>query len=121
MTPKEFQKYLERDRHCWHCGMEEDLIPHHRMNRGAGGKNSKANQSSNIIVMCAYINGLMESDWRWANTARQYGWKISSYQNSEEIPIFDFSSGKWFVINNLFSKTLTDKKITDLKLPGSQN
>ena len=105
MTPKEFRKYLERDQHCWHCGQEEDLIPHHRLNRGAGGKNSKANQSSNIIAMCAKINGLMESDARWASKARDCGWKLSSYQNPNEIPIFDHSLGKWFIINNLFSKS----------------
>jgi hypothetical protein len=105
MTPKEFRNYLERDQHCWHCGVEEDLIPHHRLNRGAGGKNSKANQSSNIIAMCSKINGLMESDARWANKARDCGWKISSYQNPDEIPIFDNTLGKWFIINNLFIKT----------------
>jgi len=114
MTPKEFQKYLDRDRHCWHCGMEEDLIPHHRLNRGSGGKNSKANQSSNIIVMCAYINGLMESDAHWANRARERGWKLFSYQNPDEIPIFDFSSGKWFIINNDFRKTPADNKTPGL-------
>jgi hypothetical protein len=109
MTPKEFQKYLQRDQYCWHCGQEEDLIPHHRLNRGAGGKNSKANQSSNIIVMCSKINGLMESDARWANKARDCGWKLSSYQNPDEIPIFDFITGKWFTINNFFVKTPYDK------------
>jgi len=105
MTPKQFQKYLDRDRHCWHCGMTEDLIPHHRLNRGAGGKNSKADQSANIIVMCALINGLMESSAAWAAIARERGWKLYSYQNPDEIAAFDFTYGQWFKINNNFEKT----------------
>jgi hypothetical protein len=121
MTPKQFEKYLARDRHCWHCGQEDDLIPHHRMNRGAGGKNSKANQSSNIIVMCARINDLMESNAAWAAIARERGWKLSSYQNPDEIPIFDDCLKKWFTINNLFAKTPFCKCEPDLNLPSPQN
>lgn len=112
MTPKEFSKYVERDRRCWHCGMENDLIPHHRLNRGAGGKNSKANQSSNIIVMCAYINGLMESDARWAAKARDNGWKLASWQNPDEVPVFDFASGKFYKINNSFRRAVIDSEFT---------
>jgi hypothetical protein len=110
MTPKEFQKYLARDKRCWHCGMEEDLIPHHRLNRGAGGKNSKANQSSNIIVMCARINDLMESNGAWAAIARERGWKISSWQEPEEVPVFDFCSGKFYKINNSFRRAVMDSE-----------
>lgn len=114
MTPKQFEKYLARDRHCYHCGMDNDLIPHHRLNRGAGGKNAKANQSSNIIVMCAYVNGLMESDAAWATRARERGWKLSSYQNPDEIPVFDFITGNYYLINNNFERNVFNNKAAGL-------
>lgn len=105
MTPKEFDKYLRRDKHCWHCGRFWDLIPHHRANRGAGGKNAKAGQVSNIIAMCAEINGLMESDAEWAATARRYGWKISSFNDPSFQPIYNAYSGDWWILENDFTKT----------------
>lgn len=111
MTPKEFRKYLDRDKHCFHCGMEsDDLIPHHRLNRGAGGKNSKANQPSNIIVVCAYLNFLMEADPLWAARARAKGWKLQSWQNPEEEFVYDFSSDTWYQLDNEFGRVAHSHK-----------
>ncbi len=36
--PKKILKQVQgRDPYCWHCGREDDLVPHHRINRGMGG------------------------------------------------------------------------------------
>lgn len=114
MTPKEFEKYKRRDKACWHCGSDgEDLIPHHRLNRGFGGKNGKAGQPSNIIVMCAQFNGLMESDAASAAEARQFGWKLESWQDPDFVPVYEASSGDWWILENDFSKTATLKIKTD--------
>lgn len=104
MTPKEFGRYLARDKHCYHCGQTADLIPHHRANRGHGGKNAKASQPANIVTMCAEINGLMESDAAWAATARLNGWKISSFDDPTFRPIYDAYDGGWWILENDFSK-----------------
>jgi hypothetical protein len=104
MTPKEFEKYIFRDRGCYHCGIPYDLIPHHRSNRGMGGARS-ADEPSNIIVMCAAINGLMESDPEMAELARTYGWKLSRYSNPEIQPVYDASTGFWFRLHNNYTRT----------------
>ena len=107
MTGKEFSKYLRRDgAACWHCGdTGADLIPHHRLNRGAGGKNSKADQPSNILVMCAVFNGLMESDAASAAEARRYGWKLASWQSPDFEPAYNAYTGEWWLLENDFTKT----------------
>lgn len=101
MTVKEFDKYLTRDGgRCYHCAITaEDLVPHHRLNRGSGGKNSKAEKSSNVITMCALINGLMESDADWARLARRWGWKLESWQNPSDAPVYDAFTGEWWQLS----------------------
>lgn len=103
MTPQQFKKYQLRDRACYHCGATEDLIPHHRSNRGMGGARSK-DVPSNIIVMCAVINGLMESDPLVAETARDFGWKISRYEDPGVKPVFDANTGFWFRLDNNYNR-----------------
>ena len=104
MNPRQFSKYLNRDRGCYHCGQIQDLIPHHRSNRGMGGARS-ANDPSNIISMCALINGLMESDPETANLAREFGWKVSRYQDTKVVPVYEASTGFWFRLDNNFGRT----------------
>lgn len=103
MTPKQFQKFLDRDKYCLHCGRTDSLVPQHRANRGHGGSKS-ADVPSNIIVLCSLFNGLIESDAKAARLARQYGWKISRYEKSCETPVFDVVSGVWWLLLDDFSK-----------------
>jgi hypothetical protein len=49
MTKKEFQKYLDRDGGCVHCGDTETAVPNHRANRGMGGSRER-DVPSNVIV-----------------------------------------------------------------------
>jgi len=59
VTEKEFRKYLARDNHCLHCGLQDEtLVPQHRVNRGAGGSKAKRlSNASNIITLCAHLTG----------------------------------------------------------------
>lgn len=103
MTKKEFDKYLARDLHCYHCGLIDDtLVPQHRLGRGMGGKNKQANQVSNIIVFCSEANGLIESSSLLANMARTYGWKLRAGQEPANTPIYD--CGKWYLLTEDFRR-----------------
>jgi len=103
MTPKEFYKYKQRDQHCYHCGEMYELIPHHRSNRGMGGAKS-ANKPSNIIAMCAIINNEMESNAKMAEIAREYGWKLSRYENTLIRPVYDATTGFWFRLDDGYKR-----------------
>lgn len=101
MTPKQFQRYLDRDQICYHCGATEGLVPHHRANRGMGG--SKARHiPSNIIVVCSQINGLMESDAVIAEQAYEYGWKLYSWEDPREVAVYNAFTGFWVKLDDNF-------------------
>jgi hypothetical protein len=107
MTKKEFDKYLARDRGCWHCGSTgDDLIPHHRLNRGMGSKNKVASQPSNIVVLCSQANLLLESNAEFAEMGRKFGWKLRSHETPTEVPIF--GHGGWWLLNDDFTKDLLE-------------
>lgn len=87
---------LERDKsRCWHCGSTE-VILHHRKNRGAGGS-KLLDRPDNLITVCAVYNGLMESDSKIAEQARQFGHKLRSWQDFDS-PVFDRPSATWYVL-----------------------
>jgi hypothetical protein len=97
MTSKQFKKFLDRDGGCWHCGDSTTAIPHHRLNRGMGGSKAR-DEPSNVIVMCSNVNGLMESDPIMAQMARDWGWKLESWQNPAEVPVFNATQNEWFLV-----------------------
>lgn len=78
----------DRDGHrCAMCGAESDtLVPHHRANRGMGGRKS-LNRLSALIWLCSLENGLVESDPEMAVIARAMGIKISSHDEPSHVPI----------------------------------
>lgn len=111
MTGKEFAKYVSRDQRCYHCGkQDETLVPQHRIGRGMGSKNAKAERPSNVIVLCSYANGQIESDARFAENAKKFGWKLESWQNPSEEPIFDYVTGSWFALDDFFQRDFTFPK-----------
>ena len=106
MTPKQFEKYLVRDYHCYHCGTsDETLIPQHRAGRGHGGSKA-ANQPANVIVLCSAANSLLESDATFAQLGRQHGWKLSRYADPLVEPVFDVLTETWFVLDNKYGRTI---------------
>lgn len=103
MNAKEFKSYLKRDNgRCYHCGKAgDDLIPQHRVGRGMGGSKSAArNSPSNIITFCSYANGLLESDASFARLGASRGWKLASWQLSDAEPVYDASTGSWWLLDN---------------------
>lgn len=104
MTPKQFQRFLDRDKCCLHCGTDTTLIPQHRIGRGMGGSKLR-DTPSNIIVLCSWFNGLIEADADAAMLARRNGWKLNSWDSPKETPVFDNSLDKWFILDDLFGRT----------------
>lgn len=111
MNGRQFALYLARDMHC-PCGCvgrEDTFVPQHRINRGMGGSKT-LDRPANVIVMCAEMNGLIESSAFHAELARDYGWKLSRWGNPEDTPFFDRSDGTWNLIDNIYNRTVTNKK-----------
>ena len=95
--PKKILKLVqERDAHCWHCSTEIDLVPHHRINRGMGGS-KLLDTPDNLMMVCAVYNGLMESDYRVAQAARQWGHKLAVWERPVERAVFDVTGGWWYL------------------------
>lgn len=94
MNKKQFQKYLDRDGGCVHCGDVETAVPHHRLNRGMGGSKER-DVPSNIISLCSIMNGLIESESEAAEMARDYGWKLRSHQNPLTTNYYNSVKGEW--------------------------
>ena len=108
VNQKQFQKYLDRDDGCVHCGQTESVSPHHRLNRGMGGSKVR-DVPSNIIVMCSELNGRMESDSATAQVAKAMGWKLSSGQDPASVAVQHYS-GSWRILDDKFGfvETVTD-------------
>ena len=106
MKASDLKKLRQRDDHCWDCGEVDDLVPHHRANRGHGGYKS-ADNFQNVIMVCAYYNGLMESDAKVAEEARQLGHKISKFIDPS-VPVFDKAMQAWFYLDKEGGKVKTE-------------
>lgn len=66
------------------------------------GGSKLLDRPSNLVVLCSRLNSLIESDHRWAQVARDYGWKLERWQIPEECPVFDARAGVWLVLDNSF-------------------
>ena len=106
MKNSDIKKLRARDQNCWHCGLEDDLVPHHRANRGHGGSKLLDGLQNNILV-CAAYNGAMESSANIATQARDYGHKLSRYDSPSQ-PVFDTVACKWYVLDDKGSKFETE-------------
>jgi len=111
MNGRQFALYLARDLRCV-CGCsgrEDTLVPQHRISRGMGGSRL-LDTPANILVLCSLVNGLIESDAKWATAARGYGWKLSRWEDPETTPFYDRGTGTWNLLDNLYHRTETNKK-----------
>jgi hypothetical protein len=106
MNSKDTAKLRQRDQWCWHCGESENLVPHHRANRGMGGS-KVADNFQNVILVCAQYNGAMESDAGTANLARDLGHKLSKFLAPGE-PCFDNYAKRWYYLDNKGNKIATE-------------
>jgi hypothetical protein len=85
-----------RDPHCWHCGTPDDLVPHHRKNRGLGGS-KLLDGLDNLMLVCAFYNGEMESTSQVAIQARGYGHKLARWEATDK-PVFDCPTFTWYML-----------------------
>lgn len=111
MNGRQFALYLARDLHCV-CGcvgQEDTFVPQHRAGRGMGGSRV-LDRPANVLVMCSRMNGLIESDPKLAEVAREYGWKLSRWQAPENEPFYDLATGTWNLIDNTYHRVITQKK-----------
>lgn len=116
MKAKDFDRLVQRDICCLHCGETERISPNHRANRGMGG--SKAlDRPSNLIVLCSEMNSLIESNWFYRDLAIMYGWKLSKYETPEDKPVFDSRLWKWFLLDNDYNRTEITNWQQDRELP----
>ena len=94
ITVKLRKLILMRDDHCWHCGVEEDLVPHHRINRGMGGS-KLLDTLDNLMMVCGLYNGAMESDVAVARQARAWNHKLPVWEDTGR-PVFDAPGFGWW-------------------------
>ena len=85
-----------RDSHCWHCGATDDLVPHHRKNRGMGGS-KLLDGLDNLMLVCAFWNGEMESTSADAAAARGWGHKLATWEATNR-PVFDIPTSTWYTL-----------------------
>jgi hypothetical protein len=101
MNAKQFQRYLARDGGCIHCGESEAVAPHHRVNRGMGGSKSR-DVPSNVIVMCSAMNTAMESDAGTAEQAREFGWKLRSFEDPLKVAVWHQVRSVWLLFDDAY-------------------
>lgn len=103
MKANDFRRLMDRDGGCYHCGEREAVAPNHRANRGMGGS-KLLDVPSNLVVLCSRLNGLIESDERYAVQAKSYGWKVSKWDDPASVPVYDFQTREWYLLNDAWHR-----------------
>ena len=106
MNTAMLRRLRKRDPYCLHCGDTETLVPHHRRNRQMGGS-KLLDRLDNLMMICSYYNGAMESNAVVAENARTYGHKLSSWDDFDT-PVFDECTGEWYRLDIQGGKSLAD-------------
>ena len=89
------EKVLRRDNNqCWHCHEIEAISIQHRQNRGMGGRGKSLDRLDNLIVLCSSMNLLVESDAVVSQQAKEFGWKLSSWDDFAS-PVFNANTKTW--------------------------
>ena len=105
MTKHTYARLLARDGgRCLHCGATEGLVPQHRLNRGMGGSRL-LETAANVVTLCAGYNGLIESDARAAEQAREYGWKLRPGTLPEAKAVYDMNTRRWYYLDNDWNRS----------------
>lgn len=101
------ERIIKRDNHqCWHCPEVEAISLQHRRNRQMGGS-KMLDRTDNLIVLCSSMNALIESDANAAAEARDFGWKLASW-DSFSMPVFNRNELKWYALDEIGNKTEVD-------------
>jgi len=73
------------------------------------GGSKTLDKFENLLRVCREVNSLMESDPQTAETAREYGWKVSKFAKTFP-PVFDKVQGVWFNVHKAGEKELVEKE-----------
>jgi len=111
MKTTDWQQLLIRDSYCLHCGETEALSPNHRQNRGMGGS-KLADVPSNIVLLCSWMNERIEGSAFFRDMAIENGWKVGKWTDWRSVPVFDACSGEWWILNDDWTRTLTENSQT---------
>lgn len=104
----------ERDgRECaWHglaCPNPDTLVPHHRANRGMGGRPS-LDRIENLLLVCSHINGRMEDDTAILIEAMERGIKLPGYVDPADIPV-TYGSGQSYWLRGDGTRAATAARV----------
>lgn len=75
------------------------------------GGSKERNVASNIIVLCSLVNGDLESVPSVARRGRQWGWKLESWQDPREVPVFIPKLGVWVYLDDDYRAIVTADEI----------
>jgi len=64
------------------------------------GGHKGSQRLSNVVWLCSEVNGLIESDARFALEAQVAGIKISRYENPETIPVTHAVHGRCILLDD---------------------
>lgn len=99
--------YKRDNYECAHCGTTSGLSIQHRINRQAGGSKYR-DSPSNLFVLCLIENQKLEADARAARIARFNGWKLRSYEDPLEVPVWYETEDAWFKLDDKGGRAVTD-------------
>jgi hypothetical protein len=68
------------------------------------GGSKVLDRADNLIVLCTAMNLLIESDPRAATEAKEFGWKLASWDDFS-MPVFNRNELKWYQLDTDGTKT----------------
>lgn len=108
MRAADVKKLYARDQNqCLHCGTTENLTVQHRANRGMGGSKNR-DQASNLIVLCWFVNFEMEASSIKAKIAKEYGWKLESWESPAMVEVWSEPLRRWILLNDDWTYTIVE-------------
>lgn len=97
VTAKVRQLVFDRDgRMCANCGIDDMLTIQHRANRGMGGSKLRDGYE-NLMTLCYWCNGRLESNAEFAAIGIDNGWKLRSWDDPLKVPVF-FAFDGWYYL-----------------------
>lgn len=100
--------YQRDEQLCVACGTDQDMTLQHRANRGMGGSKSR-DRVENLVCMCSHHNQLLEMDAEFAQRGRRLGWKLNSWDNPLDCPVFYVKDGAFFYLSGRGTRIKKEK------------
>lgn len=77
-----------------------------------GSKDPKVNGPANIITFCSEHNGRIESNSIALLQAKRMGWKLESWQDPGDTPVFCIPRGEWYLLGDDYTRQVYNQPIT---------